>query len=156
LDKFEEKLLQIKVDKPEAGQFQQQLRRQLIEKYVKEKPTYQTHFRLAFGLACLLVFFAVLTVADPRVALKLNELTWNNFQPEKMEQRSNDAFARELEYTTINNPQLMQQIDAGEYEEEKAYIIRKYRSHNNKPVMVVSEYKSQPGSMIKQTSGKGI
>lgn len=156
MDKFEEKLLQMKVDKPEADQFQQQLRRQLIEKYVKDQPSYQTQFRLAFGLACLLVFFAVLTVADPRVALKLNELTWNNFQSESLEQRSNESFARELEYTTINNPQLMQQIDAGEYEEEKAYIIRKYRSHNNKPVMVVSEYKNQPGSLIKQTSSKGI
>jgi len=156
LNKFEEKLLQMAVKKPEAGEFQQQLRRQLIDKYVKDQPTYQTQFRLAFGAACLLIFFAVLTVADPRVALKLNELTWNNFQQEKLQQPQLEQFGNDLQYTTINNPQLMQQIDAGKYEEEKAYIIRKCRSRNNKPVMVVSEYQNQPGSMIKQTSSQGI
>jgi len=157
VDKFEEKLMKITVEKPETTDFQHKLRRDLIGKFVKEKSGYQTQFRLAFGFSCVMLFFAFLIVADPRVAVKLNELTLNNYQEQSENQDlSNPLPTADLQYTTINNPKLMQKIDAEGYEEEKAYIIRQYRASNKEPVMVVSEFKKDSQPMIKQASASGI
>ncbi len=156
MDKFEEKLMNMKVEKPEITNFRHELKRDLINKFVHEK-NYQTQFRLAFGFSCIMLFFTILTIFDPRVAVKLNEITFNSYQNQVEElDFSNPAPFQNLQYTTINNPKLMEQIDAEGYEEEKAYIIRQYRGENKKPVMVVSEFKKDSTPMIKQASVNGI
>ena len=156
MDKSEEKLLNMKVEKPEITNFKHELRRDLISKFMHEK-NYQIQYRLAFGFSCIMLFFTLLTIFDPRVAVKLNEITFNSYQNQVGKfDNSNPVSLEDLQYTTINNPKLMEKIDTEGYEEEKAYIIRQYRGENKKTVMVVSEFKKDSTPMIKQASVNGI
>jgi hypothetical protein len=45
-----------------------------------------------------------------------------------------------LDYSSINNPRLEGKLDPDKYKESKAYIVRKYVSDTEGPVMIVSEY----------------
>lgn len=158
MEKFEKKLLELEINQPQSTDFENELRRNLIQQFVKPNNNYQLQFRFAFGFACIMLFFSFLTIIDPRVALRLNEITFNNFQ--NNEQPINpdiDPFIPDnLQYTTINSPELIKQIDSEGYKEERAYIIRQYRANNKKPVMVVSEFDGNGQQLMKPAVLKGM
>lgn len=158
MEKFEKKLLELEVKEPESTDFENELRKNLIEKFIQPEHNYQLQFRFAFGFACIMAFFTFLTIMDPRVALRLNEITFNNFQ--KVEQpttlETGSYIADNLQYTTINSPELIKQIDSEGYKEEKAYIIRQYRANNKKSVMVVSEFNSNNKHLMKPAVLRGM
>ena len=141
MDKFEQKLFDMGIPETENYELQNKLRRQLVQKYFNIERKYKKRFRIAAAFACLLAVFIVSTILRPKIADDLNRFA---FQKDKIEETSKedelvpiDDFIRQ---TSIYNPKLINKINPTNYQEEKAYIIRKYVSSQNGNLMIISEF----------------
>jgi len=141
MNKFEERLLDLEVPETENYEHQNKLRRQLIQKYFNVERKYKKRYKLVTAFTCLLVIFLISMILKPKIVDDINRFA---FQKEKIEEISKeeelvpiDDFIRQ---TSIYNSKLANKINPTNYQEEKAYIIRKYVSSQNGNLMIISEF----------------
>ncbi|MCK4654460.1 MAG: hypothetical protein KAU01_08440 [Candidatus Cloacimonetes bacterium] len=136
---LENKLNSMKIPGIEDDPFEDKLRNKLLNKYYKQPNNYRIKFRYAAAFVCLLLIFGCSTILNPDIAVKLNKFAFPGriFIDENGEEIS---LKEKLTYTSIYNPKLVEKIDPEEYEEDKAYIIRKYTSPKEGIIMIVSEF----------------
>ncbi|HHE37631.1 MAG TPA: hypothetical protein ENL20_03545 [Candidatus Cloacimonetes bacterium] len=141
MNKFEERLLELEVPETENYEFQNKLRQKLKHKYFSIERKYKKRYKLVTAFTCLLVIFIISVILKPKIVDDINRFA---FQKEKIEGTSKeeelvpiDNFIRQ---TSIYNPKLVNKINPTNYQEEKAYIIRKYVSSKNGNLMIISEF----------------
>ncbi len=144
---FEKEIEKIKIPRLENDPFESKLRASLVEKYFDKSHIYAVRFRYAVAFASLLLIFTFVSILNPTIAYKINRFAFQSEQPEESENinaaENNHNQQQEdfLRYTSIHNPSLSNKLDPADFEEDKAYLIRKYTSSTEGSVMVVSEFK---------------
>lgn len=157
METFEKKLLAMEVPRHEDAEFENELRFRLLNDFFEPARKYRLKLRLALAAAALLAVFSVSLVAFPRLAFDLHALAVaedSSMEPPASARtipasfnagaRSAEVPGKSMPYTTIHHPGLARKIDPSLYEEEKAYVIRKYTSRDNEALMIVSEF-DKPG-----------
>ena len=144
MKQFEEKLHAVKIPVKYDMIFEKKLRNRLIKKYINKEKNYIWHYRIAAGIACLFALFTMLTVFAPDIPQKLNQLAFNDDQNEKelsepLPGGNSILLDDVLQHASIENPAIAKEIDPSQYLEEKTYLIRRYVSHNQEKVTIVSE-----------------
>jgi len=135
---LENRLFTMDVPKIEDDPFENELRRKLVNRFYKPVNNFRFKFKLATALASLLLIFGCVIVIQPGVALSLNKLIFpSNIM---VAEREYSETENELAYTSIFNPQLVSKLDPSKFQEDKAYIIRKYISAEEGAVMIISEF----------------
>ena len=152
MKKFEEKLENLSVPKLGSDPFEQVLKAQLKGRYFSPTRKAQTQLRWAIGFAMLFFVVAIGLIIKPQFALRAHNFTFQTsgetaVQPEDWMQL-NDG----LRYTTIHNPSIGTEFNPDNYIEDKAYVVRKYRSQKtNDALLIVSEFTSQPIQLASNT-----
>jgi hypothetical protein len=136
---LENKLFSIDVPKIEDDPFENELRRKLVNKFYKPVNNFRFKFKVATALASLLLIFGCAAVIHPNMILSLNKLIFPSRNIMIVGRDDSDA-ENELAYTSIFNPQLVSKLDPSKFQEDKAYIIRKYISAEEGAVMIISEF----------------
>lgn len=136
---LEIKLEKMSIPQIEDEQFEYQLRRKLLDRYYQKTNSYRFRFRAAIAFSCLLLIFGCITVLNPDIAVKINNIA---FQKNiKIVPTDQDCSALEnLAYTSIYNPNLTSKLDPEKFEEDKTYLVRKYVSSEEGGLMIVSEF----------------
>ncbi|MBN2829881.1 MAG: hypothetical protein JXR56_06135 [Candidatus Cloacimonetes bacterium] len=147
MDEFEKKLEQLEVPVLENDPFRNELRRQLIARFIPNHTPGRLFLRIGTALVVLMAMIGALAVINPGWAYKINNLAFHKDKSsvERLDLPENLA---ELPYTSINNPELKDQIDPKQYVEDKSYVIRRYKSNRNGAVMIVSEF-DENGKKVK-------
>lgn len=152
MKKFRDNLENLTVPKLESDPFEKELKSQLEAQYFSPVRKAQTQLRWAMGFAALFFVIAIGLVVKPQFAVKAHNFTFQSpgesaIQPEDMI-ALNDYFR----YTGIRNPSIGSEFDPEKYVEDKAYVVRKYRSREtNDAVLIVSEFESQPVQLASNT-----
>ncbi len=142
---FEEHLTTMEIPLVENDRHLNILKNKLEAHYFNPIRRVQLQLRWALGFAVFFFAIAFGLIVKPQIALQAHNVTFRG--------NNNVSFVSEtsaknpdcLEYTSIRNPKLRGEIDPDQYQEDKAYVIRKYRSHeNNDAVLIVSEFEAQP------------
>ena len=136
---LENELFSMDVPKIEDDPFENELRKKLVSRFYKPVNNFRFKFKVATALASLLLIFGCVIVIQPGVALSLNKLLFPSHNVMIVERDNNDI-ENELAYTSIFNPQLVSKLDPSKFQEDKAYIIRKYISAEEGAVMIISEF----------------
>ena len=136
---LENKLFSMDVPKIEDDPFENELRRKLVNKFYKPVNNFRFKFKVATALASLLLIFGCAAVIHPGMILSLNKLIFPSRNIMIVE-RDDSYIENELAYTSIFNPQLVSKLDPSKFQEDKAYIIRKYISAEEGAVMIISEF----------------
>lgn len=137
---FEEKLQNLKIPKIEDDPFKDELRNNILNKYFTPEIKYKHKLKFAYGCACLFAVLLVLTLIKPQIAYRINQFTFQKSEETEFPAESDYPLIGDMTYTSIYNPTLSDKIDPNRYTEDKAYIIRRYKSHNNETIMIVSEF----------------
>ncbi|PID29029.1 MAG: hypothetical protein CSB55_02880 [Candidatus Cloacimonadota bacterium] len=140
---FERKLEEMEVPDPPLSADKERLKGEIHLKYFRESSKVFFAFKPAAIFSFILSLLLTLTVVRPETAMKANRFLGLNHRDNCLEDTNLDKLLNTLDYTSINNPRLKSSLDPSEFSEEKAYIIRQYRSKENGSVMIVSEFKSQ-------------
>jgi len=152
MKKFEEKLDNMSIPKLESDPFEQELKAKLVGHYFSPARKAQTQLRWAVGFAALFFVIAIGLVVKPQFAFRAHNFTFRTsggFADHQEELMSFDDYFR---YTTIHNPSLGSEFNPDNYVEDKAYVVRKYRSlETNDAVLIVSEFISQPVQLASNT-----
>jgi hypothetical protein len=166
---LEKKLLELEIPTLESDPFEHELRRNLVNRFFNKERNYKRNFRLSLGFAALLAVFGFWTIINPQVALELNEIA---FQTEEIPVResllsetaddeiSSYALALDkynelmdnMKTTSIYNPRLSGKLNPESFEEDRAYLIRKYTSQTEGSVMIVSEINQKPNKSARKIS----
>lgn len=152
MKKLKHILHDLEVPKLENDPFEDELRRDLTNRYFRYKPNYRFRSRLATAFALLLFIFMISTVIHPQIAVKLNDLAFKKAETEPEDQVNEAELDRLLaeqlnekfKYTSIYNPELMDKLDPSDFQEDKSYIIRKYTSSTQGSIMMISEFANKP------------
>ena len=80
MKKLKNILRDLEVPKLENDPFEQELRRDLTNRYFKYKPNYRLRSRFAAAFALILFMFVISTIIHPQIALKLNDLAFKKNQ----------------------------------------------------------------------------
>ncbi|MCD6101910.1 MAG: hypothetical protein J7J77_02515 [Candidatus Cloacimonetes bacterium] len=137
---FEEKLQKLNIPGIEDDPFEDELRNNILNKYFKPEIKYKHKLKLAYSLACLIAVLLVLTLIKPQIAYRINQLAFQKSEETEFPAESDYPLIGDMTYTSIYNPTLSDKIDPNRYTEDKAYIIRRYKSRNNETIMIVSEF----------------
>ena len=127
----------------EDEQFEQKLRRRLLAKYYPATNGYKWKFKAALVFSCLLLVFGCATIIMPDVAIKLNNLAFRNSNRLASAEETDNNLDN-LIYTSIYNPHLAARLDPDKFQEDKAYLVRKYTSAEEGGLMIVSEFEQKP------------
>ncbi|MCK4358812.1 MAG: hypothetical protein KAW92_08720 [Candidatus Cloacimonetes bacterium] len=137
---FKEKLKNLEIPKIEDDPFEDELRNNILNKYFTPEIKYKHKLKFAYGLAGLFAVFLILTLIKPQIAYKINQLAFQKSEEIEFPSEGDYLLRDDMVYTSIYNPTLTEKIDPNRYTEDKAYIIRRYKSRNNETVMIVSEF----------------
>ncbi len=152
MKKFEEKLENLSVQKLENDPFEQELKAKLIGYYFSPTRKIQTQFRWAVGFAALFFVIAIGLIIKPQFAYRAHNFTFRTSRESAVQPRELMPFNHYLRYTTIHNPSIESEFNPDLYVEDKAYVVRKYRSQEtNDALLIVSEFTSQPVQLASNT-----
>ena len=141
MENFEKKLMEMKVPVLDNDPLEHELRRELLDRYFSPVRKYRRNSRFAFGFAGVLVVLMCTIVLNPRIAYELNSFAYREEKFSRVVGRGDAGFERDdMTYTSIYNPELAKKIDPGKYEEDTAFIIRRYTSPDEGSIMIVSEF----------------
>lgn len=141
MKKFEETLEKIDVPVLKDDPFEHELRSQLVNRYFSSTKRVYAGLRWAVGFAVLFFVVALTLVIRPQFALKAHELTFRESADSVVKSEAAMELNDYMKYTSIRNPSIHDEINPEKYQEDKAYVIRKYRSHEtNDAVLIVSEF----------------
>ncbi len=152
MKKFEEKLESVNVPKLESDPFEKELKTKLAGYYFSPARKIQTQFRWAVGFAALFFVIAIGLIIKPQFAYRAHNFTFRTSIESDVQSAELMPFNDYLRYTTIHNPSIGSEFDPDNYVEDKAYVVRKYRSQEtNDAVLIVSEFTSQPVQFASNT-----
>ena len=152
MKKFEEKLETVTVPKLENDPFEQELKAKLAGHYFSPTRKVKTRLRWAVGFAALFFVIAIGLVIKPQFAFTVHNFTFRTSEDSAVQQEKLMPFNDYFRYTTIRNPSLGSEFDPNNYVEDKAYVVRKYRSpKTNDALLIVSEFKSQSVQLASNT-----
>ena len=160
MKKLKNILRDLEVPKLDNDPFEQELRRDLTNRYFSYKPNYRFRPKLVAAFALLLFIFMISTIIHPQIAVKLNDLAFKKDKTETNDQSYDEELDRllaeqlneSLKYTSIYNPELMDKLDPSDFQEDKSYIIRKYTSSTQGSVMMISEFDNKSGKNNRKIS----
>ncbi len=153
---FESKLDNMQLPGPENDGHETRLRTALRERYFGVERKYRYRFRLSVGFASVLLAILFVFVWNPELAIRANQIAFQSNASERFEPANDNAEEEYVDYTSLYNPEIYPMFHDEEYEEEKAYVIRKYNSPAKGELMIVSEFdpvesipvgKNLPGSI---------
>ncbi len=153
---FESRLNHMNVPGPENDGHETRLRTALKERYFGAEKKYQYRFRLSVGFASVLLVILFVFIWNPELAIRANQIAFQGDVTERFDPSSEIADEEFVDYTSLYNPEIYPMFHNEEYEEEKAYVIRKYNSPAKGELMIVSEFdpvetlpvgKNLPGSI---------
>lgn len=152
MKKFEEKLGSVTVPMLENNPFEQELKAKLIGHYFSPTRKAQIQLRWAVGFAVLFFVIAIGLIIKPQFAYRAHNFTFRTSRESAVQPGELMPFNDYLRYTTIYNPSIESEFDPDQYVEDKAYIVRKYRSQEtNDALLIVSEFTSQPVQLASNT-----
>ncbi len=139
MNKFEDRIEKMEIPEIKNYELQNKLRQKLVRKYFNVERKYKKRYKLATAFACLLVIYLISTILKPKIADDINRFA---FQKEEIEEIEEELVPIDdyIKQTSIYNPKLANKINPTNYQEEKAYIIRKYVSSKNGNLMIISEF----------------
>ncbi|HEX37413.1 MAG TPA: hypothetical protein ENG70_00905 [Candidatus Cloacimonetes bacterium] len=141
---FEEQLNSMKIPSVDNDPYEPVLRKRLKAHYFNPVQRTQMQLKWAIGFA---VFFFVITIGlivKPQFALKAHNAAFRESKNISIGTQAPIIEPDYLNYTSIRNPKLRGELDPDKYLEDKAYVIRKYKSHeDNNAVLIVSEFTAQ-------------
>ncbi len=145
MKKIDEKLETVAVPKLENDPFEQELKAKLIGHYFSPTKKAQTQFRWAVGFAALFFVIAIGLIIKPQFAYRAHNFTFRTSGESAVQPKEVVPLSDYFRYTTIHNPSIESEFNPDQYVEDKAYIVRKYRSREtNDALLIVSEFTSQP------------
>jgi len=152
MKKFEKKLETVTVPKLENDPFEQELKAKLVGHYFNPTRKVQTQLKWAVGFAALFFVIAIGLIVKPQFAYRAHNFTFRTSGEPAVESEALILFDDFFRYTTIRNPSLESEFDPDQYIEDKAYVVRKYRSQEtNDALLIVSEFTSQPVQLASNT-----
>lgn len=151
MNKLYKDLENLSVPRIEDSAFQHDLRRSLMARYHSPQRKATARMRVALAFACVLAVIGCASVINPTIAYRLNAIAFGG-EAQQLPAGSADIHYAGLKETTLQNPDIAPYLPVNDFQEEKAYIIRKYTSRDKGAVMVVSEFGNKPVKMI-QTGG---
>lgn len=152
MKKFEEKLEHVTVPKLENDPFEQELKAKLVGHYFSPTRKAQSQLRWAVGFAVLFFVIAVGLIIKPQFALRVHNFTFRTSGESAIQPEDWMALNANFRYTTIHNPSIGSEFNPDNYVEDKAYVVRKYRSQQtNDALLIVSEFTSQPVQLAANT-----
>ena len=152
MKKFEEKLGSVNVPKLESDPFEKELKTKLAGYYFSPARKIQTQFRWAVGFAALFFVIAIALIVKPQFAYRAHNFTFRTSGESAVQPIELIPFNDYLRYTTIHNPSIESEFNPDNYREDKAYVVRKYRSQEtNDALLIVSEFTSQPIQLASNT-----
>ena len=141
---------------PENDGHETRLRAALRERYFGVEKKYRYRFRLSVGFASVLLAILFVFIWNPEFAIRANQIAFQSKTTERLDPAADAANQEYVDYTSLYNPEIYPMFHDEEYEEEKAYVIRKYNSPAKGELMIVSEFdpvesipvgKNLPGSI---------
>ncbi len=148
MDELKKRLEEMEVPLLKDDPFQHELRRLLIAKFIPHRSAGRMLLRLGTALVVVLAMFGVVSVVNPGWAYKVNNMAFNKNEGPDVERLDLPSHLANSSYTSINNPEISNQIDPKQYVEDKSYVIRRYKSPRNGAVMIVSEF-DERGKQVK-------
>ena len=146
MERFKELLEKIKVPTLESDTFQNILKKRLIDHYFSIEIKYKQRLRFAVGFASLLFIFLIAAIIKPSIIYDINQFAFHKQNDENTEQiaQKSDFYSVDdfMKTTSIYNPMLENMVNPVNYQEDKAFIIRKYSSGKNEKLTIVSEFES--------------
>jgi len=95
---------------------------------------------------------AIGLVIKPQFAYRAHNFTFRTSEESAVQPEDFVPFNDNFRYTTIHNPSIGSEFNPDNYVEDKAYVVRKYRSpKTNDALLIVSEFKSQPVQLASNT-----
>ena len=166
---LENKLLELEIPTLESDPFEHELRRNLVNRFFQKEKDYKRYFRWSIGFAALMAVFGFWTIINPQIAVGLNEIAFQKTEfPDEESQvmePSHDGISDyalaldkynelmdNMQTTSIYNPRLSGKLNPENFEEDRAYLIRKYTSQTEGSVMIVSEINQKPNKSAKKIS----
>jgi hypothetical protein len=144
MKKFEEILDTIEVPVLQDDSLEHELRSQLINRYFSSTKRVYASLRWAVGFAVFFFAIALTLIIKPQFAAKAHSFTFRDSERSAVKQTMPVDFDNCMRYTSIQNPSIRDKIDPKEYQEDKAYVIRKYKSQEtDDAVLIVSEFDTQ-------------
>ncbi len=152
MKKFEEKLYNMSIPKLESDPFEQELKAKLVGHYFSPTRKAQTQLRWAVGFAVLFFVVAIGLIIKPQFALRAHNFTFRTSGESAIHPDEWTPLNDYFRYTTIHNPSIGSEFNPDNYVEDKAYVVRKYRSQKtNDALLIVSEFTSQPVQLAANT-----
>lgn len=173
MDKFEEKLVNLKIPEISDTYLEYELKEKLEKKFFYNK--FRLPYHLAFGSALAMLLLTVSLVINPNIAHKLNQaISGKNIQefaeadkivPAEKEEvtaqefqgfeglaqldRQNEKLATETTKTvTDENGEIktIKYLNPDDFEEGKVYMIRKYKSQDQQGIIMINEIENKNSS----------
>ncbi|MDD3049849.1 MAG: hypothetical protein PHR06_01760 [Candidatus Cloacimonetes bacterium] len=154
MNNIEEKLNNMKIPTIENDIAESILRNDLQKAFFTQKK-YALKLRLISALSFCLLFFSAFMIVNPEFAGKINKALFSTkeLSPESNYTTENRTLLTEtqipvkdlplhylLNYTSIDNPEIAQDLNPQEFTEEKTYLIRNYKTAGEENFLIVTEY----------------
>ena len=149
MDKIEQILQELKIPQAKDTGFGNELRRRLIASFFNNESAFRLRFKIAAVIATVFAIFFFVVMIKPEIANSINNFAFGKHQDNL------DNILYSIPDDQANYNSIIYKSENGEnpyknLQEEKTYIIRKYKMQNNKRVMVVSEIPTKSSSKVKK------
>ena len=143
MENFENQLEQIEIPQDESLIHKAKLRNELESAFFA-KNTYKQKFHFSSVTAIIFSFLLLGFIAFPQLPAKINYLVFhnNNKKADIFNDQKQMISNPQLQFTSIENPSLINQIDPSIFTEDKAFLVRKYNSNSDGSVVIVSEFEN--------------
>ncbi len=139
MDKFEKKLQNLKVPFLEDKKFEENLKNNLIGAFFSKDSVFKLRFKIATVFALVFMGLFMLLLIKPNIANKINNFAFGNKKQDELEKILFTLPEDQTNYNSIVYKKGTEKNPFSGFPEEKRYIIHKYRTNENKRVMVISE-----------------
>ena len=168
MDKFEEKIINLKIPEIEDKYLEYELKEKLEKKLFYNK--FKLHYHVAFGSALVMLLLTVSLVINPNIAHKINQAvsgkntiqvaetfelnSIEEQQPTSQEfigfeglaqlDKQDELLVNEKTVTDKNGEiQTIKYLNPEDFEEGKVYMIRKYKSQDEQGMIMINEIENR-------------
>jgi len=149
MDKIEKILQELKIPQARETGFGNELRRRLIASFFNNESAFKLRFKIAAVVAAVFAVFFFVVMIKPEIASDINNFAFGKHK-DKLDNILYSVPEDQANYNSIIYKSENGENPYKNLQEEKAYIIRKYKMQNNKRVMVVSEVPTESSSKVKK------
>ncbi len=173
MDKFEEKLINLKIPEISDKYLEYELKEKLEKKFFYNK--FKLPYQLAFGSAIAMLILTISFVVNPNIAGKINNAisgknpqqiaetdlvpshdnhpetveAWQGFEGLAQLDKNNENMINEKTKTiTDENGEIktIKYLNPDDFEEGKVYMIRKYKSPDQQGIIMINEIENRSSS----------